>query len=137
MSETRKCNVFLGGTCNGSTWRDKIIPKLTIDYFNPVVEDWNEEAYNNELKHRKEDDFLLYVITPKMTGVYAIAELIDDSNKCPERVIVCILREDDDSRFDDIQWKSLSKVIVMASKNGAITLGGLEEVITYLNAHGK
>ena len=31
--------VFLGGTCNGSDWRKKLIPKLKIDYFNPVVED--------------------------------------------------------------------------------------------------
>lgn len=29
--------VFLGGTCNGSIWREKLIPLLKIDYFNPVV----------------------------------------------------------------------------------------------------
>ena len=26
--------VFLGGTCNGSKWRDEIIKLLEIDYFN-------------------------------------------------------------------------------------------------------
>ena len=26
--------VFLGGTCNDSIWRDKLIEMLTIDYFN-------------------------------------------------------------------------------------------------------
>ena len=31
--------VFLGGTCNESTWRDELIKKLKIDYFNPVVDD--------------------------------------------------------------------------------------------------
>jgi hypothetical protein len=31
--------VFLGGTCAETTWRDDLIPKLQIDYFNPVVED--------------------------------------------------------------------------------------------------
>ncbi len=31
--------VFLGGTCNGSLWRDALIKKLNIDYFNPVVPD--------------------------------------------------------------------------------------------------
>ncbi|WP_235906015.1 nucleoside 2-deoxyribosyltransferase domain-containing protein [Ginsengibacter hankyongi] len=25
--------VFLGGTCNGSTWRDTLIKDLQIDYF--------------------------------------------------------------------------------------------------------
>ena len=37
--------VFLGGTCNESTWRNRIIPMLAIDYFNPVVDDWNEEEH--------------------------------------------------------------------------------------------
>lgn len=31
--------IFLGGTCNNSTWRDELIPKLTNKYYNPVVED--------------------------------------------------------------------------------------------------
>jgi len=31
--------IFLGGTCNESTWRNRIIPMLEIDYFNPVVDD--------------------------------------------------------------------------------------------------
>lgn len=36
--------VFLGGTCNDSTWRDNLIQQLEIDYFNPVVPDWTEDA---------------------------------------------------------------------------------------------
>ena len=32
--------VFLGGTCNGSRWRNELIPLLECEYFNPVVEDW-------------------------------------------------------------------------------------------------
>ena len=53
--------VFLGGTCNESKWRDKLIPMLKIDYFNPVVDDWNEDAYQEELKQRKECDYCLYI----------------------------------------------------------------------------
>ncbi len=30
--------VFLGGTVSDSKWRDYLIPKLEIEYFNPVVE---------------------------------------------------------------------------------------------------
>ena len=32
--------VFLGGTCNESTWRNELIPLLEnagVEYFNPVV----------------------------------------------------------------------------------------------------
>ena len=32
--------VFLGGTCNGSDWREKVIEKLDIDYFNPITAHW-------------------------------------------------------------------------------------------------
>ncbi len=39
-----KNKVFLGGTCNESTWRDRVIKDLKIDYFNPVVEDWTPEC---------------------------------------------------------------------------------------------
>ncbi|MGL5752690.1 MAG: nucleoside 2-deoxyribosyltransferase domain-containing protein [Paraclostridium sp.] len=55
--------VFLGGTCNDSTWRDKLIPLLEdngINYFNPVVDDWNKEAQLNEIKERS-DCGLLFI----------------------------------------------------------------------------
>ena len=35
-----KNKVFLGGTCASTTWRAELIPQLTVDYFDPVVEDW-------------------------------------------------------------------------------------------------
>jgi len=34
-----KARAFLGGTCNGSLWREELIKMLTVDYFNPVVDD--------------------------------------------------------------------------------------------------
>ena len=86
--------VFLGGTCNNSIWRDVLIPLLTdngINYFNPVVDDWTEDCYTEELRQRKLCDFCLYVITSDMTGVYSVAEVIDDSNKRPEKTIFCYL----------------------------------------------
>lgn len=80
--------VFLGGTCNGSTWRDALIPKLRIDYFNPVVEDWTPECQAEEVRQRQECDFVLYTITKEMKGVYSIAEVVDDSNKRPARTVL-------------------------------------------------
>ena len=41
--------VFLGGTVNGSKWRSRFKEELMIDYFDPVVDDWNEAAYEREL----------------------------------------------------------------------------------------
>ena len=117
--------IFLGGTCNESEWRDILIPLLEesgYDYFNPVVPDWNEECYQRELKERKTCDICLYVITPKMTGVYSIAEVVDDSNKRPDKAILCVLTEDDDKSFSEGQLKSLKKVAEMVKLNGAKSL---------------
>ena len=90
-TEASTKRVFLGGTCNDSPWRAELVPLLTIDSFNPVVEDWTEECMAEEIRQRESCDFVLYVITPKMTGVYSIAEVVDDSNKRPEKTVFCFL----------------------------------------------
>ena len=141
--------MFLGGTCNESTWRYKLIKMLEIDYFNPVVDDWTEECYQEELRQRKICDYCLYVITPRMKGVYSIAEVVDDSNKRPEKTIFCILEYDlsdykmkiGDGKevrkyvetFDVGQLKSLDKVGVMVEKNGGKYFRTLSEVAEFLN----
>jgi len=107
--------VFLGGTCNSSTWREEIIEDLKIDYFNPVVEDWTPECMKEELKQRDKCDFCLYVITSDMTGVYSIAEVIDDSNKRPEKTIFAFKKEG----FTKGQIKSLETVGNMVFRNNA------------------
>jgi len=81
--------VFLGGTCNGSVWRDNLIKHLRCDYFNTVIDDWNEAAQQEEIKQRSQCDYVLYVITPKMTGVYSIAEVVEDSIKRPNKTLFC------------------------------------------------
>ena len=122
--ESKKKKVFLGGTCNESTWRNELIGKLFIDYFNPVVDDWTEECYQRELQERANSDFVLYVITPRMTGVYSIAEVIDDSNKQPEKTFFVFLREDNGFTFNEGQIKSLDKVGEMVKRNGGTYISG-------------
>ncbi len=132
--------VFLGGTCNESTWRDELIPMLKMDYFNPVVDDWTEECHQEELRQREICDYCLYTITPRMTGVYSIAEVVDDSNKRPEKTILCILpygELTDEGKFDFFtigQMKSLGRVGEMVEKNGGKVFGSLEQVASYLNS---
>ena len=134
--------VFLGGTCNESTWRDGLIEILEIDYFNPVVDDWTEECYREELRQRELCDYCLYVITPRMRGVYSIAEVVDDSNKRPEKTIFCIVTADfsdtgDIIMFDEQQLKSLDKVGVMVQNNGGKYFRTLREVAKFLNNINK
>lgn len=131
--EYKTKKVFLGGTCNGSTWRDFLIKRLKIDYFNPVVEDWTIQSAAEEIKQRVECDFCLYVITPMMEGVYSIAEVVDDSNKRPEKTILCILEEDDKYHFNPKQLRSLNMVASLVNTNGAKVFHSLEQVAEYLN----
>lgn len=123
--------VFLGGTCNQSLWRDSLIPKLSIDYFNPVVKEWNEVAKQRELDERANCDYCLYVITSKLAGVFSIAEVADDSNKRPKKTVFCF--SDFDGPFDKKLEKSLKAVGVMVEKNGGTWCKSLEEVEVYLN----
>jgi len=126
--------VFLGGTCNESKWRELLISILEIDFFNPVVDDWDDEARENELKARQECDYLLYVITPKMTGVYAVAEVVDDSNKQPSRTIFVVLNQDEDKIFTKGQIRSLYAVKKMILSNGGKVFDNLEICAKFLNS---
>lgn len=125
--------VFLGGTCNESTWRNRIIPMLEINVFNPVVQDWTPDCMVEEIRQRKECEVCLYVVTPKMTGMYSIAEVVDDSNKRPKRTVFVRLRDDGDKRFDEGQWKSLGAVAQMVQRNGATIFSDLKNAALYIN----
>lgn len=125
--------VFLGGTCGDSNWRDELIDLIEIDYFNPVVEDWDEKAKQEELKQREECSDILYVITPDMEGVYSIAEAVDDSNKRPDRTIFCYLEKSNDKEFTKAQKSSLDSVSAMIEENGAKVFDNLKDIAGYLN----
>lgn len=133
ITEKKSSKVFLGGTCNGSLWRDTITPLLKIDVFNPVVKDWTPECQAEEQKQRKECSTVLYVITPKMVGTYSIAEVIDDSNKRPERTIFVMLKTDVGDKFTEPQWKSLGEVSKMVVRNGGKSFESLEDAAAYIN----
>lgn len=126
-------SVFLGGTCNESTWRDKIIPMLNIKYFNPVVENWTEDRKEIEIQARDESTFCLYTVTPKMTGVYSIAELTDDCNKDPKKTIFVALMEDDGQSFSEDEWKSIEAVAELVRQNGSAVFYSLEEAAKFIN----
>ena len=129
----KKKSMFLGGTCNESKWRENLIKLLKIDYYNPVVPDWTPECMAEEIKQRKLCDYCLYVITPKMTGVYSIAEVIDDSNKKPDKTIFCILEKDEKKTFDKGQLKSLDSVGRMVNGNGGRYFTNLQDIANYVN----
>jgi len=129
--------VFLGGTCNNSQWREQLIKDLKIDFFNPVVPDWTPECMEEEIKQRNECDFCLYVLTPKMTEVFSVAEVIDDSNKRPQKTLFCVLENDDNLKFDQFQIRSIYQVAKMVVENGGKFFTNINDVAKFLNNQGS
>jgi len=130
--------VFLGGTCANSKWREELIPKLNINYFNPVVKNWTPECQKEELRQRETCDIVLYTLT-RSYSTFSIAEVVDDSNKRPEKTIVCIYNE-----LIDYKWykklamskqelKHLDAVGRLVERNGGLYFKILDEVAEYLN----
>lgn len=111
--------VFLGGTCNGSTWREKLIPNLKIDYFNPVVKDWTPDCVKVEEDQKANHcDIHLYYIDAKLSGVYSIAEMIQSSHDKTKTTIIQI----NPRGFTESMKRSLKACIDLARTNGAITI---------------
>lgn len=108
--------VFLGGTCNDSSWRGDLMPVLQVPYFNPVVEDWTPECQAEEEVQKYKCRIHLYVITSAMTGVFSIAEVIE-SAMSPGKLTVLQIMPDGFSKF---QLKSLIAVANMVLKHGGV-----------------
>ena len=128
--------VFLGGTCNESTWRDELIPKLEeidFDYFNPVVEDWTPECQDIEIYEKANNcNIHIYVITNKMKGVFSIAEAIESVFNKDKKTIFCVL-DGFDGDFPDYQVKSLEAVGRMVERNGGKYVTSFGDIIEILN----
>lgn len=112
--------IFLGGTCNGSTWRSELIPELEkqgLEYFDPVVEDWDAAAQKKEEEEKELCDIHLYVITSEMKGVFSIAEAVASANT-PGKFSLMVIMVDG---MDKSQLHSLLAVkkLMNGQKNGA------------------
>ena len=120
-----KITVFLGGTCQDSTWRSVLIPLLgkNIEYYNPqkAPGHWSEEDKQEEIQQRKDCDILLYTIT-KANSIVSIAEAIDDSHNRPERTIVCFIM-DDMSSDEVVQITAIGEILL---ENGAEVVNTLQ-----------
>jgi hypothetical protein len=124
--------VFLGGTCNGDTWREHLKSLLEgrVDCFDPVVPEWTDEARAREVQERDRCDYCLYFITPRMKGVYSIAEAVEDAIKRPRK---CVFAYDDtDVGWDPHALKSIRQVGDMVFRNGGSVAVGLRCVASLL-----
>ena len=121
--------VFLGGTCNESTWRNELIPLLEekgIEYFNPVVDDWTPECQEEEYRQKEICDVHLYLITKKMKGVFSIAEAVASCQFKDKEVLFAFA--DFDGEFDTAEKKSLEAVGHLIARLGGVYMPDLEDI---------
>ena len=67
-----------------------------------------------------------------MTGVYSVAEVVDDSNKRPLHTVLCILSSDDGESWTEAQARSITSVADLVKRNRAAVFFNLESVAEYL-----
>lgn len=125
--------VFLGGTSNGSTWREELIPLLEMAYAMPSVDDLDEVSHQQILKDREDCDHYIFVITPKMRDFFALAEVIDVAIKKPGLTIFCFLREDEGEEFSEAEIVSMENVGWRVSRNKAVWCRTIDEIAYFLN----
>lgn len=74
-------DVFLGGSCNPTTWRREVaIPLLEdarVKYFNPQVDDWYEELIQIETRAKETAKVVLMVIDNATRSMVCINESVE------------------------------------------------------------
>lgn len=129
--------VFLGGTCGDSKWRDQVIPLLEIGYFNPVVENWDDEAAREEYNERNTCDLILYTITPLQEGFLTLVEVTEDAIRRPDLTVVLILNEDSGEVWDEHGLASLDEIERKWMHYGVPIFRDVEKCVEYLNRQGS
>lgn len=109
--------IFLGGTCNNSTWRDQLMPMVNASMFNPVVDDWTPECQQIEVEEKENKcNIHFYCITKEMVGVFSIAEVMDSVYNKQKKTILQVIPDG----FDKRQLKSLKAVVDLVNKRGGV-----------------
>lgn len=126
--------VFLGGTTAGPDWRPELIPLLNCPFFNPVVKDWNEAARQQEVHEKKECGISLYVLTPYLSGVFSIAEVVEDCiSRRPGRTVLCVLRQYQGKGFDTHVARSIDALIGLVKEHGCFITEDLQSAALVIN----
>jgi len=131
----KKGFVFLGGTCDNSTWRNELIKLLTVQFFNPIVENWTSEMAEIENIARENADVVLYVLTPMQKGFYVPVEMAYSCfNRMNKKTVVTFLNDDGDITFDEHQVASNKAIRNLLSTNPFVEFfTTLEDTAAFLN----
>lgn len=113
--------IFLGGSCNPTTWRQNLaIPYLEkngISYYNPQVENWTPEAVNTERYAKQNAKVLLFVIDKQTRSTVGLVESAYMAGKNKNLVVVIypfdyhVLNLNDTSKPESTCIQTRSKLV--------------------------
>jgi len=116
--------IFLGGTWNGSTWRqvfidlwkkskDPVTKQLKL--FDPIVPEWTPECAERENEVKEKAALNLFVITPEAKGFYSPVEALECAHEGSKVMFVLY---DVDNQFDKSTIKSFDAIGKLIEKHG-------------------
>ncbi|CAB3372681.1 Hypothetical predicted protein [Cloeon dipterum] len=92
LKSVPKYEVFLGGSCNPTTWRqDTAIPmlkKLGITFYNPQVSHWGPELVELEWKAKQHATVLFFVMDNETRSVASLIEAAHSAAKQRKLILV-------------------------------------------------
>ena len=78
IGKGKQYSVFLGGSCNPTTWRIKTaipyLDKAGVTYYNPQVDDWYPELIQIEEDAKKNSTIKLFVFDSETRGIASLVE---------------------------------------------------------------
>ena len=78
-SKSSKIKVFLGGSCNPTTWRKNIaIPlfeRAGVEYYNPQVDEWHDDLIAIEARNKEEASILFFVVDGQTRAIASMIEI--------------------------------------------------------------
>ena len=131
-------DVFLGGTCGESTWREKAsddLPGLTL--FNPQlhVDTWNADAYGRERLFLNKEKVILFVMTPETYNRFSYVEAIDSAHRRKGNVYYTFIEEDHGKKFTDDELAIIKQIGYMVEYAGGHYFDKYDKAIAAIKKH--
>jgi hypothetical protein len=136
-----RVKVFLGGSCNPTTWRrDIAIPALEaagITYYNPQVDDWSPELVEVEACAKRDATLLLFVVDAQTRAVASMNEVVEEVCRGREvALVVQDMEEGNDLTVGPGLLKDLNRGRVylrdIAKRYGVICFSDVETAVEYV-----
>ncbi|MGH1366612.1 MAG: hypothetical protein ACRBF0_23835 [Calditrichia bacterium] len=125
-----KCikTVFVAGRGDYGNWRSTIKRLLTD---NVVIAESSGRGLVNaqhDAFEKEHADAIVFVITPSALSTFDLANAVNESNKRPEKTIVCFLSAGNEWMHDPRRYAELSEIRAILESNGARCLNSLSEL---------